>query len=45
MPHWNFSLHARSRAKYNPNFKKPVFEPRTQTELLRLSENIFVSCS
>ena len=41
LPRWNLTAHHRS----NPAFRKPVFEPLAQSELLHLSENVFQSCS
>jgi len=46
LPHWkNFALHHTKRNKQDPAFKKPIFDPMTQSQLLHLSENIFQSCS
>lgn len=51
MPHWNFTMHKphfRPKDKSNaadPAFKKTYFHPMTQPELLKLSEDVFQSCS
>jgi len=47
MPHYNFTLHKKDKnSKGESAFRAPSqFEPMTQQELLKLSENIFQSCS
>eukprot|EP00584_Thalassiosira_punctigera_P002152 CAMPEP_0172531610 /NCGR_PEP_ID=MMETSP1067-20121228/4945_1 /TAXON_ID=265564 ORGANISM="Thalassiosira punctigera, Strain Tpunct2005C2" /NCGR_SAMPLE_ID=MMETSP1067 /ASSEMBLY_ACC=CAM_ASM_000444 /LENGTH=839 /DNA_ID=CAMNT_0013316007 /DNA_START=123 /DNA_END=2642 /DNA_ORIENTATION=+ len=46
MPRWNFTLHHKQKDKsHDDAFKKPVFEPMTQSQLLGLSENVFQACS
>lgn len=48
MPHWfkNFSLHLKYSNHHGEDlFKMNKLQPKTQTELLRLSENIFQVCS
>lgn len=41
LPHWNFTVRSRS----HPSFKAPFFAPLDQPQLLRLSENVFQSCT